>query len=572
MNSLGLRGRLVVSKHTFSHRRRFQEARCRPRIEPLEERCLLSADVVLQWNAVALDAVKNDYALGQTPEQEGPTRASRALAIVQAAIYDAVDAVDRQYTPYLVDVQAKPNTSLVAAAAQAGHDTLTVLFPLQQPLFDKALAASLTRIASGPAQRGIQLGAFVAQKILAARQNDGSANNVSYTPDTDPGDWQPDPLHPTQKALTPGWGQVSPFCMVSGSQFQVPPPPPLGSAAYAAAFDQVKALGGDGITTPTVRTPEETQIGIFWGYDGSPGIGVPPRMYNQIAQVLAVQEGNTVVQNARLFALVNLALADTGIAVWDTKYTYNFWRPITAIRDGALDGNPLTTADPNWTPLGAPADNGSGPNFTPPFPAYTSGHAGFGAALFRTLADFYGMNTIHFTIGSDEFNGITRDQHGLVRPVVTRSFNSFSQAAEENAQSRIYLGIHWIFDKQEGLLQGREVADYVFAHFLLPLGSPGGPTGQPVSGDGSPAANAAGSDVSTLQAQVLVGRLSTDVVPSPASSPRTEESVSHGLGASSMPFAQRMAGDSGSPTSMLPGPATHKVHDLAFSMSEWWEW
>jgi hypothetical protein len=227
-------------------------------------------------------------------------------------------------------------------------------------------------------------------------------------------------------------------------------------------------LGGDGVTTPTTRTLEQTEIGLFWGYDGSPGLGVPPRLYNQIAVIICNQMGNTEVQNARLLALVNIAMADAGITVWDTKYVYNFWRPVAAIREADTDGNPNTIADPNWRPLGAPADNHSGTNFTPPFPAYTSGHAGFGASLFRTLADFYGTDDVTFTIGSDEFNGMTADQSGKNRPIIFRTFDSFSAAAEENGQSRIYLGIHWRFDKEQGILQGGEVADYVFSHVLLP--------------------------------------------------------------------------------------------------------
>ena len=164
---------------------------------------------------------------------------------------------------------------------------------------------------------------------------------------------------------------------------------------------------------------------------------------------MAVQRHNTVVQNARYFALINLAMADAGFASWDAKFAYDFWRPVTAIRAGAADGNPDTVADPNWIPLGSSADNQTPitdptqpANFTPPVPAYVSGHATFGGALFRVMADFFGTDKVSFTIGSDEFNGKTTDQFGHVRPVVTRSFTSFSQAAEENGQSRIYLGVH----------------------------------------------------------------------------------------------------------------------------------
>jgi hypothetical protein len=236
-------------------------------------------------------------------------------------------------------------------------------------------------------------------------------------------------------------------------------------------------LGGDGVVTPTERTAEQTRIGIYWGYDGTPGLGTPPRLYNQIAVEIADQMGTNAVELARLLALVNVALADTGISVWKSKYIHDYWRPVTGIREadegtgptGAGDGNPATAGDPTFTPLGAPASNLDGPNFTPPFPAYPSGHAGFGAALFETLRNFYGTDRIAFTFVSDEFNGVTQDNDGTVRPRLPRSFSSLSEAEEENGQSRIYLGIHWAFDKTGGITQGRGVADYVFQHAFVPL-------------------------------------------------------------------------------------------------------
>jgi hypothetical protein len=429
----------------------------------------LLSDAVLRWNTVALGAAQLDTALGRPHEQPGPTRLARALAIVQAAVYDSVNSINGAYQPYLVDdTNVAPDASIDAAVAQAAHDTLAALYPSQQAIFDADLTADLAAIPAGPAQDGAAVGQFVAAQILAARQNDGSSDPMMYTPGTQPGQWQPDPLHPSQMALTPDWGNVTPFTMTSSAQFLAPPPPALNSPEYTAAFNEVESLGGDGVTTPTQRTAEQTEIAIFWGYDGSPGLGTPPVMYNQIAQTIAVEMHNSEIENARMFALINLAMGDAGIASWQTKYTYSFWRPITAIRDAAATGNPDTTADLTWAPLGAPADNGAGTNFTPPFPAYTSGHATFGGALFRMLADFYGTDHIAFTIGSDEFNGVTRDQNGNVRPVVTRSFTSLSQAMEENGQSRIYLGIHWSFDKVNGINQGEAIADQAFAKFLRP--------------------------------------------------------------------------------------------------------
>jgi hypothetical protein len=437
-------------------------------LEALEERCLPSADVVLEWNALALDALKNDSLLAH-PRQNNPASASRALAIVQGAVFDAVNSIDRSYQPYLMEVNAPADASITAAAAQAAHDTLVVLFPEYKPVLDTALARDLFRGGSlWSVIEGVVVGHTVAVGMMAARSHDGSDVMMNWPVGTQPGQWQPDPLHPSQSAWGPDWGAVTPFAMPNVARFHLPPPPPLTSQAYADAYNEVKSLGGDGVTTPTVRTPEQTEIGIFWGYDGSPGLGTPPRLYNQIAETLAVQMHNTVIANARFFALVNLAMADAGIAAWAAKYEYDFWRPVTAIRAGDTDGNPSTVADPTWAPLGAPEDNGGGTNFTPPFPAYPSGHATFGGALFRMMADFFGTDDIHFTIGSDEFNGVTVDQSGKVRPYLTRSFDSFSQAAEENGQSRIYLGIHWRFDKVEGIRLGDRIADYVFGHLLRP--------------------------------------------------------------------------------------------------------
>jgi hypothetical protein len=225
-----------------------------------------------------------------------------------------------------------------------------------------------------------------------------------------------------------------------------------------------------------VRTKDQTIAGIYWAYDGTPCLDSPVRLYNQLAGVIADQQGTQGVELARLLALVNVALADASIAVWESKYVYEFWRPITGIREadpgtgptGKGDGNPATIGDPTFTPLGAPASNLRGPNFTPPFPAYPSGHAGLGGAVFQTLRRFYQTDDIAFTFVSDEFNGVTRDNKGRVRPRLPRRFASLSAAEEENGQSRIYLGVHWAFDKTEGIAQGRRVADEVFEQAFVP--------------------------------------------------------------------------------------------------------
>ena len=216
----------------------------------------------------------------------------------------------------------------------------------------------------------------------------------------------------------------------------------MGSDAYTRAFNEAKALGGDGVTTPTDRTEEQTQIGIYWAYDGTPTLCAPPRLYNQIVETISARSNN-VIKLARLYALVNVAMADAGIAIWESKYFYDFWRPVTGIREadedtgptGAGDGNPATYGDIGFMPLGAPASNLTGPNFTPPFPAYPSGHAGFGGALFQTLRRFYGTDRVAFTFISDELNGVTVGNDGLVRPLVPRSFNSSARRRRRTARA-----------------------------------------------------------------------------------------------------------------------------------------
>jgi hypothetical protein len=416
-------------------------------------------------------------------EQFGPGRASRAMAIVHIAIFDAVNAIAGGYRSYTGIQPAHYDTSMDAAVAEAAHDTLAALFPSQAGSFDDQLAEDLRKIRNGPAKaHGVDLGRRAAKAILALRADDGSQQpeprvGVDFITSNEPGKWRQDPISQIPLALGAHWGEVRPFVLRSARQFRVPPPPALDSPEYAAAFNDVKAIGGDGINTPTVRTAEQTEIGTYWAYDGTPSLCAPPRLYNQIAVQIADQMNSTAIELARLLALANTAMADAGIAIWESKYFYEFWRPVTGIREadpgtgptGAGDGNAATVGDPTFHPLGAPASNLTGPNFTPPFPAYPSGHAGFGGALFQTLRKFYRTDYIAFTFVSDEFNGVTMDNNGNVRPLLSRSFESLSEAEEENGQSRIYLGIHWIFDKTEAIAQGRRVADYVLKNAFVPL-------------------------------------------------------------------------------------------------------
>jgi hypothetical protein len=396
------------------------------------------ADVVHDWNEVLLDAIRVD--------RTSPPRASRAMAAVHAAIFDAVNGIVGGFTPYHVTASAPGGASPEAAAASAAHDVLAALFPAQQAAFDAALTASLASIPDGAAKTsGISWGQTVADEILALRANDHSSDVV--TPFFPIGGfwWLPTPPA-FAAALAPNWPSVTPWSLKSGSQLRQGAPPSPGSAEYTRSFREVKRLGR---VDSTFRTADQTQIALFWADGG--GTVTPPGHWLVIAQGISEQEHLSLIQNARLFALLGLTVADAAIVSWDHKYYFNNWRPVTGIQHADQDGNPDTAADAAWTPLIA----------TPPFPSYTSGHSTFSGSSSRVLDLFFGNDKIPFSTTSD----------GL--PGVTRSFTSFSQAAEEAGQSRIYGGIHWQYDNTLGLSSGRALAEHVFFNFLTPVIPPG---------------------------------------------------------------------------------------------------
>ncbi|MEK6798134.1 MAG: vanadium-dependent haloperoxidase [Planctomycetota bacterium] len=407
------------------------------------------ADVVTDWNEILLDAIRTDA----TP----PPNASRAMAMVHVAIYDAVNSIEGTHEPYLVAASPASGTSAEAATVAAAHQLLVAMYPAQVDALDAAYEQSLAAIADGSAKtEGIALGEAVADAVLAARENDGSTDTVEYTPGTEPGDWQPTPPA-FGSAVLPQWPEVTPFAMTDGAQFRRPGPPSLASAEYTTTFNETKSLGRADSTT---RTEDQTEVAFFWA-DGS-GTATPPGHWNSIAQGIAIARGNTLAENARLFALLNIALADAAISCWDNKYAYNHWRPVTAIPAADTDGNDDTEADAEWTPLIT----------TPGFPAYSSGHSTFSGAASKMLGFFYGSDEIGFTTGSDAL------------PDVTRTYSGLSEAANEAGRSRIYGGIHWEYDNQDGLGSGRELAIYVYDNFLKPVealdgcwngGSCGGP-------------------------------------------------------------------------------------------------
>ncbi len=405
------------------------------------------ADVVIDWNNVALAAIRVD--------KTAPPKAARVLACVHVAIFDAINSVTgASYTPYHVQpVEFVTAVSEEAAAAAAAHRALVDLFPAQRATFDAALAASLAAIPDNLAEpQGVSWGNAVAEQILALRADDHSGDTVDYEPPSGGLWWSPTAA--SVPALLPNWPTVTPWSMTSGSQFRSGPPPAPGSAEYAAAFREVRRLGR---ASSSQRTAEQTQIALFWA-DG-PGTATPPGHWFLIAQGIAQERHLGLIENARLFALLGVAVADAAVISWDYKYAYSFWRPLTGIQHADLDGNPDTATDPGWTSL-IP---------TPPFPAYTSGHSTFSSAAARVLALFFGTDQIAFNTTSD----------GL--PGVQRSFTRLSQAAEEAGQSRIYGGIHWQFDNQVGLSSGRALGDHVFYTLFAPVAAPGACVASPTA-------------------------------------------------------------------------------------------
>jgi hypothetical protein len=388
------------------------------------------ADTVTQWNLTMI--------AGLEAAAIPPPPAARIGAIVQAAVFDAVNGIARRYAPYHVGPAALAGASRDAAAAAAADTALAALIPAQKPLFDAQLAATLAQLSDDPAhpgpsvRRGLAWGTTVAGDILAWRADDGfTAPPPPYTVGTAPGDWQPTPpafLGPPAAPLFRQFATMTPFALTSPSQFAPPGPPPLDSARYAQDLAEVQALGS---ATSTTRTAEQTQTALFWQDD------TPAAMWNRVADQLAQASDLPLAPNARLLAQVNIALADATIAVWSAKNHYNFWRPVTAIR---------ATADPAWTPL-LP---------TPAFQEYPSAHSGVSSAAATVLASFYG-NTTGFTVTSAGLPGIQRD------------FTTFSSAVQQVEEARIYAGFHFRFSCTDAATLGAQVARYVTSTLMQPL-------------------------------------------------------------------------------------------------------
>jgi membrane-associated phospholipid phosphatase len=390
-----------------------------------------SLDPVIQWNRVLLGILNTPGA------QPATIHATRNLAILHAAIYDAVDSIERKSAPYIVSIKSPRRADPVAAASAAGYTVLSNLYPGQQETVAAQFASLLAQVPNGYHKyEGVRIGEATAQALLALRADDGSSNpQPVFVPGTQPGDYQLTPPTFAQPAFTQ-WPTVRPFALRSASQFRPAPPPALTSKAYTAAYQEVQSLGSINSTT---RTADQTQIAQFW----NPPIWIA---WNNIAETSALAHHDTLLQNARLFALLNVTFADSVIAFYDAKYTYRFWRPVTAIRAGDSDGNAATAGDPNWTPLAPTAQD----------PSYPGAHAVISAAAANVLASFFGGDKFAFSAQSTALPG------------VTRSFSSFSAAANEASLSRIYAGQHFRTDEAAGQQLGNQVADYVLQKTLQP--------------------------------------------------------------------------------------------------------
>jgi hypothetical protein len=411
-------------------------------------------DPVSNWNVIAVQATL-------TAGENGVV-SSRTIAIAQVAVHDALNAIDARYERYAFTGFTQGEASVEAAIASAARDALVGTIavgavpgfgsPANQAVavaqIDAAYATALAAIPDGlPKSDGIAIGQAAAAEILALRSTDQATTLVTYTPGTQPGDWQPTPnpvpFDPPAAAdhlpaVAPHWGHVTPFVLLQSSQFEPNGPPRLTGKQYADDYNEVKAIGEKNSAT---RTAEQTSIARFW-YEGSPA------GWSRIARVVAESRGLDSWDTARLLALVNLAMADGFIAGFETRYEFNFWRPVTAIRAGDTDGNDETVADPTWSTL----------LNTPAIPDYPSTHSVLGGAASEVLRRFFHDDDVPFTTTS-----------GVPFAGLTRSFGSFSQAAAENGESRIYCGIHFRSAVADGIKLGNKIGGFVFTHALQSL-------------------------------------------------------------------------------------------------------
>ena len=412
---------------------------------------------VTEWNAAAGRAA---VAACIAP-LDNPLHESRMYAMTHLAIHDALNAIDRRFEPYASEATAPAGASVDAAVAAAAHDTLVATIadipaPFPQACRDAGIASvtaeyasALSAVPDGTAKAdGIAVGQQAASAILAEREGDGSDTPLivaDFPEGTLPGQWRFTPDRPF--AFAPGWGDVRTFGLTAADQFPVAPPLPLSSTRYARDLDEVKALGGDGVGTPTRRTAQQTETARFW-------LESSPLSWNRLARTVATSAGLDEWEQARLYALLDGALADGYVASFRTKYEDRFWRPVTAIRAAGEDGNPATTADPGWTPL----------ETTPPIPDHDSAHAVEGGAAAMVLRQVLGTDRYEFSHCSTTLPGASCAD---ATPAV-RHYTRFSEAAQENADSRVYIGFHFRNAAEAGLQRGEKVGRWVAQELLQP--------------------------------------------------------------------------------------------------------
>ncbi|MDB5086216.1 MAG: hypothetical protein JWR09_210 [Mucilaginibacter sp.] len=402
--------------------------------EPIDTTINYSAGMVLKWNEAGMQAVAKIK--GAPPMSE-----SRIYAMLNLAMHDALNNIVQKYDTYALSGAADKDADPDAAVAQAAHDVLVSLLPAQQNTDDSLLTICLAGVTAGSGkEKGIAMGKAAAKAMIDKRANDGAATaQYPFTPGTLPGEYRATPpfdMPPFNGFVSlPGWGKVQPFSLASASQFRAAAPYSINSLEYTTDFNEIKTMGCMGCTA---RSADQTQIGLFW-------LDNIPLSWNRIARSLIVEKKLNGWKAARMLALLQMAEADANISAFDGKFFYKFWRPITAIRLGDLDGNPNTTGDAAWNLLAPP---------TPPAPDYPSNHAIDGGAAAEVLKSYFNTDAVSFSASSNALPG------------VTRNFNNFSDAAREVSLSRIYVGFHFRNAVMEGEAQGRKVGNYIFEHCL----------------------------------------------------------------------------------------------------------
>jgi hypothetical protein len=408
-------------------RRRLAAIRCAAFTPTLLLSCapIVHADAVTDWNAI----------METTVLTTDPAARIRTAAIVQVAVFEAVNSIVGDYEPYRNRIEGASGASPDAAAIAAAHAVLVKLHAEQAPQLDAAREESLAAITEGPGKAdGVAVGIAAAETILALRARDGFDVQVPYTPGTEPGDYQPTPPDFTP-AFMPGLGQVDTFSIRNGRKFRSAPAPAVRSKKYARDYDEVKRLGE---AHSTERSEDRTRVARFYE------VTEPNGVYYPAARQVSAAQGKTLSENARIFALLAMSIWDSAVACFETKYHFNVWRPVTAIRAGQTDGNDRTEPDPKWQPL----------VFTPPFPAYPSGHASFGGAARTILEREFGVDGHAITLTNE------------AAPGIVLRYTTFKQITDDIDDARIYGGVHYRFDQEAGALLGKRVGDHILRHEL----------------------------------------------------------------------------------------------------------